>query len=104
MSFKSDTSGLDKLKENMERLSGQSEVKLANLFHPEFMSNCSSYTSFEALVEASDFTVESAEDFAAIPDDEWDAFISKSTSYASWEEMQKAAAADYARRQLFQGL
>lgn len=104
MSFKSDTSGLDKLKDNMEKLSGQSEVKLVDLFDSEFMTKCSSYSSFEELVDDSGFKVESAEDFAAIPDDEWDAFINKSTSYSSWEEMQKDAAASYAKKKLFQGL
>ncbi|KGA02710.1 hypothetical protein KP05_04895 [Cobetia amphilecti] len=99
-----DTSGLDKLKGNMEKLSGHSEVKLVDLLDSEFMSKCSSYSSFEELVDDSGYKVESAEDFTAIPDGEWDAFISKSTSYSTWEEMQKGAVANYAKKQLFQGL
>ena len=56
------------------------------------------------MLDASGFKVESAEDFAAIPDEEWDAFVSKNTSYSSWEEMQKGAAKDYTKRQLTKGL
>lgn len=104
MSFKKDTRGLDRLKYNMEQLSGSHEVRLADLFQSEFMSKCSSYSSFLELIDASGFKVESAEDFAGIPDKEWDAFVAKSTSYASWQEMQHAATAEYAKKQLFKVL
>jgi len=96
--------GLDKLQKNVERLAGEHRVQLANLLAAEFMSECSSFHSFEELITASGFKVESAEDFAAIPDDEWDTFIRKATSYQSWQEMQRAAAVAYTRKQVFKGL
>ncbi|MCD1651795.1 MULTISPECIES: hypothetical protein [Vreelandella] len=104
MSSNFDTSGLDKLKKNMEEFQSNSQVKLVDMLSPAFMAQCSTYSSFEDMLDASGFKVESAEDFAAIPDEEWDAFVSKNTSYSSWEEMQKGAAKDYTKRQLTKGL
>lgn len=58
------------------------------------------FPSIDALVAASGFKVESSEDFAAIPDAAWDAFITSRTRFASWGEMKDAAAGGWARRQL----
>lgn len=91
-------SGLDELSRKIKDLAkraqdldGQHEVPLAELMPPEFVSGCTSFASLEELFEASPFKIDSAEDFKAIPDAEWDTFIAESTSFASWQEMQKAA-------------
>ncbi len=104
MSVKMDTTGFDKLKNNMEELKGEREVKMNDLFTSDFMLKCSSYSSLDEMISASNFTVESEEDFKAIPDDEWDEFISNNTSYESWEQMQKEAAVNYTKRLLYKGL
>ena len=44
------------------------------------------------------FTLETPEDFAAIPDAEWDAFIASRTRFADWRTMQEKAAADWISR------
>ena len=67
-------------------------------------SNCSNFNDIEHLFEASGFTVESKEDFEAIPDDKWNEFIVKNTSFNSWEDMQKEAMNLYVKEQLLKGL
>jgi len=91
---------LEQLKKNLAEIAGTTQVKLVDLMHPQFVSNCSQFASLEELFEASGFKVESPEDFAAIPDDEWDAFIKESTTYENWLEMQKAAHSEYAAKHL----
>tara|TARA_B100001059_G_C17787769_1_gene558202 strand:- start:349 stop:663 length:315 start_codon:yes stop_codon:yes gene_type:complete len=103
MSFKSN-GNLDKLRKNLSELSGASEVKLVDLMDAEFVSGCSQYSSLEELFEASGFKIESKEDFSAIPDDEWEQFITSSTTFDSWLEMQKSAVASYAKKKLLGGL
>lgn len=104
MSVKIDRSGLDKLIENAKEVEGQHQVKLVDLMNSGFISAHSQFADFDALLAASGFKVESAEDFAAIPDDEWDAFISENTDFESWLEMQKTAGAEYMKAKLFSGL
>lgn len=104
MSVKGDFDDLDKLIENASKLDGEHEVSMEELFGEGFMSSCSKFSSFEEFLDASGYEVQSNEDFEKIPDDEWDDFVSSNTSYQSWKEMQEAAVAKYAEKQLFKGL
>lgn len=97
-----DLKGFDKLEKNVSELSGN--VSLDDLMNPSFISNCSQYSNFEELIEASGFKVESEEDFAAIPDQEWEQFIQKNTFYEGWIEMQQAAGISYLKGNLLKGL
>jgi hypothetical protein len=56
--------------------------------------------TIEALFEAGGFEVNSPEDFAAIPDEAWEANIRAHTSFKSWEEMQRAAGAEWIKKQI----
>lgn len=96
--------GLDKLIKNAKKLDGEHEITMNELYPTTFMSNCSQYRSFDEMVEASGFKVETQTDFEAIPSKEWDDFISENTSFSSWEEMQQEAVAFYAQSKLFKGL
>jgi hypothetical protein len=60
--------------------------------------------SFDVLLEASGFRIESQEDFEAITDAEWEKVIQSHTSFASWREMQEKAGEEYATRKLTEGL
>jgi hypothetical protein len=53
-----------------ESLSGNHSVPVPDLLTPDFLRRCSRFQSAEEMFEASGFKVESAEDFAAIPDAE----------------------------------
>ena len=104
MSVKINRGGLDQLIKNAKELDGKDQVKLVDLMNPAFISTHSKFTDFDDLLAASGFKVDSAEDFAAIPDDEWDVYIKANTDFENWLEMQKAAGAEYMKSKLFSGL
>ena len=99
-----DFKALDKLEKNISRLSDTDSIPLEDLMNSSFISSCSQYSNFEELIEASGFKVESEEDFAAIPDQEWEQFIQTNTSYEGWIEMQQAALPSYMTANLLKGL
>ena len=92
--------GLDELAKKAKELEGNQEAKLGDLLTPQFISANSSFQNIEELFEASSYKIESREDFEAIPDQEWDDFISNNTELSSWEAMQKEAVVAYTKRQL----
>lgn len=83
-----------------ESLSGNHSVPVPELLTPDFLRRCSRFQSAEELFEASGFKVESAEDFTAIPDAEWNEFIRTNTSFPSWEAMLGEAGGEWAARRL----
>ncbi len=91
---------LRELARKASELDGQHNVPLAELMPPEFVSGCSAFASINELIEASPFKVQSAEDFKAIPDAEWDEYIAEKTSFTSWQEMQGAAAQAWTAKRL----
>lgn len=91
---------LKELEQGAGAVDGKHQVSLTELFHPEFISSCSKFSTVEELFDASGFKIESQEDFQAIPDAEWDAFIKSHTVYENWLEMQKIAAAQWTKRKL----
>lgn len=97
---KIDTSELDKFTKKVEEMEGKREVSMNDFCTVDFLSRCSSFTSFDNMLEMSGFKVETQDDFAAIPDDKFDAFISENTSFDSWEEMLQSAANEYYAQQL----
>lgn len=91
---------LQDLENKVQSLSGQQAVPLNELLDPEFLAACSTFSSVNDMFERSGFKVESQEDFAAIPDDDWEDFICTNTSYLSWQEMLVAAGAAWTKRKL----
>ncbi len=80
MSFKID--GLDKLQKqlkqmekNAKELDKTTSVPFDELFTPSFMRKHSAFTTFDELLAAGNFSVDSQEDFEAIPDDVFDNHI-----------------------------
>ena len=66
---------LDDLSGRIKQLEGSHNVPMSEVLTPEFISGCSKFYSLAELLSGSGFTIESQEDFKAIPDDEWDSFI-----------------------------
>lgn len=106
MGFRID--GLDDLQRSLrdlgrraKELDGQHEVPFSELFPASFMQKHSAFESFDELLEAGGFVVNSPEDFEAIPDDEFDRHIARVTDFDDWESMMEQASADYVERQLF---
>ncbi|MDH1101125.1 hypothetical protein N5C37_08380 [Pseudomonas mosselii] len=104
MPVKINRSGLDKLMKNAKELQSTKQVSLNKLLSPAFISAHSKFRDLDELFSASGYKIDSTEDFAAIPDEEWDSFISKSTDFDNWLDMQKAAHAEFARSILNKGL
>lgn len=92
--------GIDKLRKNLEELSKKTEIKFTELMNPSFVSRFSKFDCLESLFDASGFNVGNPSDFAAIPVEEWEAFIVSNTSFNSWKEMQEKAMAYYVKQQL----
>lgn len=99
-----DDRALRRLQDNLKEISSTDDVPLLELFSSAFMSKHTPFASFEAMLEASPFEVETAEDLKAIPDDQWEIFIRKATSFDSWLEMQKEAGVEWVRGRLLKGL
>lgn len=91
---------LRELERRARRLDGRHEVAFAEIFPDEFMLRNTEFPSIAAFIDASGFTVDTAEDFEAIPDDLWDDHVRLHTRFACWDDMQQAAAGEWAKRQL----
>lgn len=107
MEFKVDMRGMSQLKSRVRRLAdkarapdGEHSVSLSELCPPGFMARFTDFRTLEEMFDASGFTVEIPEDFAAIPDSEWDALVTNVTRFPDWQVMQQRAAAEWARRRL----
>lgn len=106
--FKIEMKGFDEVQkrlgdmaERAAELDGkQQTVPLSELLNDDFIAEHSSFASFNKLLAASPFKVETKEDFEAIPNDDWNTYIANNTSFESWEEMQHRAAAEYLANQI----
>jgi hypothetical protein len=95
--------GLDELKslqKRLEELKGTHQVPFNEVFSPDFMIEFTDFTSIDEMFEASGFKAETEEDFAAIPDDEFDVFVVRTTRFASWDEMRAEAGKRWTRNKL----
>ncbi len=92
--------GLRKFGEKIAKIPKTQTVSFPDLFNPAFMRKYARVPTIEALFEAGGFDVNSPEDFAAIPDEEWEANVRANTSFTSWEEMQRTAGAEWVKRQI----
>lgn len=91
---------MDTLSKNVKALDGSHEIPLPELLTPEFLQKHTRVSSHTELIEKSGFKVESAEDFKAIPDEEWDAYIRSISSFKSWHEMLSEAGKAWAMKKL----
>lgn len=105
--FKFEMNGLDKLQKdlkNMEKaareLEGKQTVPLSVLFNDSFMVKYTKFNNLDELFKNSSFEVETDEDFAKIPDSEWDQYIKEVTNFENWQEMMSEAAELYALKKL----
>jgi hypothetical protein len=91
---------LDDMARRAEDLSGKQNVPITELLTPDFLLRCSRFHSAEEMFKASGFKVDTAEDFAAVPDAAWDEFIRANTSFPTWEAMLGEAGGAWAARRL----
>lgn len=100
-------SGLDDLEKELtemaqraEELDGTHEVPLNELLPRTFMQKHSRFSSFDQFLDESPFTVETSEDFDAIPNAEMDTYVSSVTDFDSWEDMLDEATQEYVSRKM----
>jgi len=91
---------LEELQRKAKDLQGKQGVSFAELFPSEFIRKHTDYESFENLLDASGFNLESQEDFEHIPDEEWDTFIKTHSRFATWKEMLRIAGQEYIARKM----
>ena len=91
---------LGELERRARRLDGRHELAFDEVFPDEFMLRNTEFPSISTFIDASGFTVETTEDFEAIPDNLWDDHVRERTRFACWDDMQQAAAEEWVKRQL----
>ena len=89
---------LDRLSRNAQNVSGP--VAFDDLFPPEFMRRYTDFTAMQAMADASGFKIDSQDDFEAIPDAGWDAFVRCHTRFSTWRDMQAKAGEEFVVRRL----
>ena len=91
---------LDKMQKNAEELEDMDTIPFTELFTVEFMREYTIYSTFDELLEAGGFEVNSEEDFNNIPDDKFDEHIASSTQFNKWEDMLSEAGTHYITNKL----
>ncbi|BBU68741.1 hypothetical protein [Fluviibacter phosphoraccumulans] len=94
------TNQLDHMARVAEELEGTQTVLMTELLSPEFVSSHTKFVNAEEMFEASGFKIESQDDFAAIPDAEWDEFIRSISSFSDWQSMLSEAGSAWAAKKL----
>lgn len=74
---------MERLSSNLRQMSGNQVLALTEVLAPAFVSNHTRFSNVQELFAASGFTIETAEDFVAIPAEKWDAFIHSVTQFSS---------------------
>ena len=92
--------GLSKKLKQMEQaakeLDGTHQIPVSELFTNSFMTEYTSFNSFDELLDAGGFVVNTSADFKAIPDDVFDQHIAMHTQFNSWQDMMTQAGKEYA--------
>lgn len=91
---------LKQMEQNALELDKTNFLSFSDLFTSSFMNKYTSFSSFEEFLEAGEFTVNSKEDFEAIPDSDMYSHVSKTTKFSSWEDMFSKATENYISKKL----
>lgn len=94
------TKKLDGLAKKAEELDGQHNIPIAELLNPLFISRYTRFSNVDEMLDASGFSIESKDDFAAVPDDQWDVFIRSVSSFSDWQEMLSTAGQEWVAKKL----
>lgn len=102
-----EVSGFDELEDRLKEitkaakeLDGTHQVPIDELFDNRFMRKYTKFSSFSDFLEAGGWNVNSQEDFDAIPDYEFNAYIKKVTNFDDLNDMQAKAVEAYATKKL----
>lgn len=90
----------DKIDELDRAVDGEREISLTELFTPDFVQTFSEFESIGQFFEESPWTIETDEDFEAIPRSDLDAYVDEHTGFSTWEAMLAAAGREWVIRQV----
>lgn len=91
---------LKRLEESAKELEGEQSVSFEDLFTHDFMSKYTNFDSFENFLSAGSFKANTDDEFDAIPEIELDSHVSKTTTFANWEDMLGTAVEEYTAHKL----
>ena len=94
------TKKLDDLANKAGELDGKHNVPMAELLTPDFVSSHTRFANADEMFDASGFKIETQEDFAAVADEKWDAFIRSISSFSEWSAMLGEAGKAWAAKKL----
>ncbi|MCK8826045.1 hypothetical protein [Fuchsiella alkaliacetigena] len=78
-----------------EATSSTKKTPYQDLFDSKFIKEYTSFESIEELFTASEFQIKSKKDLDSIPQDKWNEFIRKHTSFFTWKEMIQQAGEEW---------
>ncbi|HCQ9654340.1 TPA: hypothetical protein PKT84_002378 [Acinetobacter baumannii] len=96
--------GLKRLTKNAEKLKAKGSASFTEIVNPDFISSNTDYSDIFDLFKHAGFEIETVEQLESIPEDDLDNFIRENTKFESFVDLQKNAAAEYMKKQLFDGL
>ncbi|AEV17605.1 MULTISPECIES: hypothetical protein [Geobacillus] len=91
---------LQNMKRAVQELSETRTVPFSELFTQSFMEKYTQFSSFDDFLKAGGFFVETQEDFEAIPDEDMDKHVAKTTKFSDWQTMLDTAVSEYALKKL----
>lgn len=91
---------INEVAENLQNPDTTTQVPITELFNSDFMIEYTEYATFEELLTAGGFIVNSTEDFLAIPDEDFNKHIRSCTKFTSWNDMMTKASEIYVLKQL----
>lgn len=99
--------GLDSLQKKLnnmskaaEEMNGKHNVPMTDLFTNTFMSENTTFSDAQTFFDSSGFDFNSQEAFEAIPQEELDSFVNKTTDFENWQEMITEASKIYTLKKL----
>lgn len=91
---------IDKFSKNIKEIDGSHNVPLEELLNESFMHKYTQFSNLSELIEKSSFEVNSVEAFKAIPDNDWDQYISSVSNFQNWSTMLNKATEFWALKKL----
>lgn len=91
---------LDDVAKRFQDLDAEASAALPDIVTDDFVSRHTSFATLDEMFTASGFQVETQEDFAALPVNEWNEFIRSVSGFDGWQSMLGAAGQEWARRKL----
>lgn len=70
-------------------------VDFDEVFNTSFMRRYTKFRTFEKFLQGGRFGIESQRNFEALPEEQMDAWVRKSTKFSSWQEMLDIATDKY---------